>query len=73
MALVTKAIKYTKIKLHMHRVCVEVLADNFRALKLYKECGFNFEGYLRHKIFKNGRYRDVVIMSKLNPVHSKPV
>jgi diamine N-acetyltransferase len=71
-ALVMKTVKYTKSKLHMHRVYVEVLADNFRALRLYKECGFNFEGYLRHKVFKDGRYRDVVIMSQINQVRSKP-
>jgi diamine N-acetyltransferase len=71
-ALVIKTLKYTTSKLHMHRVYVEVLADNLRALKLYRECGFNFEGYLRHKVFKDGRYRDVVIMGQINRVRSKP-
>ncbi|HUV45504.1 MAG TPA: UDP-4-amino-4,6-dideoxy-N-acetyl-beta-L-altrosamine N-acetyltransferase [Dehalococcoidia bacterium] len=62
-ALVKELIRYARGKLNMHRVYLEVFADNERAIRLYERCGFGKEGLLRHKILKNGEFRDVVVMS----------
>ncbi|MCK4352476.1 UDP-4-amino-4,6-dideoxy-N-acetyl-beta-L-altrosamine N-acetyltransferase [candidate division WOR-3 bacterium] len=61
--LVRKIVDYAFKKLNMHRVYLELFADNERAINLYKKCGFKKEGLLRDKILKRGKFRDVVIMS----------
>jgi diamine N-acetyltransferase len=63
MALVKQLISYAKSKLKMHRLYLEIFADNEKAIKLYENCGFSKEGILRDKIFKDGKFRDVMVMS----------
>lgn len=62
-ALVRELISYATDKLNMHRLYLEVFADNEKAIKLYESCGFSKEGILRGKIFKDGKFRDVLVMS----------
>lgn len=40
----------------LHRVYLSVLADNESAIRLYKKCGFKFEGEFRDHLIINGRY-----------------
>ena len=54
---------YTIGELNMHRLYLEVFADNEKAIKLYRKCGFTEEGILRHKILRAGRFRDVLVMA----------
>lgn len=61
--LVKELINYATNKFNMHRLYLEVLADNDRAIRLYQNCGFIKEDILRDKIFKDGKSLDVVIMS----------
>lgn len=49
----------------MNRVEARINADNIASLKLHEKCGYNREGVLRQAIFKNGRFKDVVVMSIL--------
>ena len=51
--------------LNLHRVVLQVFADNPRAVRSYEKVGFTHEGRLREDVFKNGRYIDVLIMSIL--------
>lgn len=51
--------------LNLNRIYLEVFATNPRAMKTYEAAGFTREGVLRQKIFKNGRYIDVILMSIL--------
>ena len=63
--LVKELIKYVTEKLNMHRLYLEVFADNEKAIRLYERCGFRNEGILRDNVYKNGRFRDVMVMSYL--------
>lgn len=65
-ALVDKLVKHAFKILKMHRIYLEVFADNEKALKLYEKYGFKKEGILRDKILKNGVFKDVLIMSIIN-------
>ncbi len=51
--------------LNMHRVWLQVLDLNEVGLKLYKSVGFKEEGRLRQAIYRDGKYRDYIIMSVL--------
>ena len=51
--------------LGLQRVWAEVRADNEAALKAQAAAGFRREGYLRRHAFKEGRFRDVVILGIL--------
>ncbi|HEY4391792.1 MAG TPA: GNAT family protein [Paenibacillus sp.] len=51
--------------LNLNRLELEVYDYNERAHRCYLSCGFKEEGRLRQKIFKNGSYHDVIMMSVL--------
>jgi len=61
------ALAYAFEHLNLHRVTLEVFADNAAAIALYARLGFQEEGCLRQHVFAQGRYRDVLIMAKLRP------
>lgn len=52
-------------ELGLHRVYLRVFADNQRAIILYERLGFVREGQQRDDAFKDGRFRDVVVMGLL--------
>lgn len=51
--------------LNMHKVCLEVLADDDRAIGAYKRAGFVEEGRLRRNAWFEGRYVDALVMGLL--------
>lgn len=51
--------------LNLERVHLTVLRDNERAIGLYRKLGFVQEGVLRRAAFKDGRYRDMILMALL--------
>ncbi len=64
--MVTWAIKEApKFEEHIHRLSLTVFPSNQRAIKLYKECGFESEGVLKSYIFKGGKYRNILSMAML--------
>jgi diamine N-acetyltransferase len=55
--------------LNLHRISLTVFSDNSRAIASYKKSGFEFEGELREAAFISGSWRDLTVMSILNPRH----
>ncbi|WP_410769357.1 GNAT family N-acetyltransferase [Fontibacillus sp. BL9] len=51
--------------LNLNRLELEVYGFNERAYRCYLSCGFKEEGRARQKIFKQGKYHDVILMSIL--------
>jgi RimJ/RimL family protein N-acetyltransferase len=51
---------------NMHRVGLEVLADEPRAVNCYRKVGFVEEGRLRQRDWAAGEYHDVLVMSILD-------
>ena len=49
----------------LERVQVLLLEENAPALGLYRKCGFRPEGTLRHAAYKNGAWRNMLVMSVL--------
>ncbi|MCR4435057.1 MAG: UDP-4-amino-4,6-dideoxy-N-acetyl-beta-L-altrosamine N-acetyltransferase [Clostridiales bacterium] len=58
-------ISYGFNELNLRRIYLKVFRDNRQAVKLYKNLGFNEEGILRKDVYKNGKFKDVMIMSIL--------
>lgn len=52
-------------EMNLHRLKVTVFAFNEPALRCYEANGFIREGLLRQEVFRDGAYRDVVIMGRL--------
>lgn len=51
--------------LNLHRLELEVIAYNERAYRCYLRCGFKEEGRLRERIYRAGKYWDIIVMSVL--------
>lgn len=49
----------------LNRVEAHINADNSASLRMHEKCGYKRDGVLRQAIYKNGRYKDVVVMSIL--------
>lgn len=52
-------------EMNLNRLELEVYDFNERAYRCYLSCGFTEEGRLRERIYKNGRYSDVIQMGIL--------
>ena len=52
--------------LKLHRIELNVLADNEPALKLYRNFGFEQEATRKHAAVKNGRYVDEHLFARIN-------
>ncbi len=49
----------------LNRIYAHVNSDNTASLRMLEKCGYQREGVLRQAIFKNGRFKDVVVASIL--------
>ncbi len=57
--------------LQLHSLKLEVIEDNKVAINLYKKFGFEEEGRLREFVYKQGVWKDVIIMGTINPREKK--
>lgn len=53
-------LKYAFQELKLHKVYLNVLSDNVRAQRLYKECGFVQEGIAKDAVFIKDKYKSLV-------------
>lgn len=60
-----KTLNFAFESLNLNRVFLRVQKDNFKAINLYKKCGFRVEGTLRETVFKKGKFIDEIMMSIL--------
>jgi RimJ/RimL family protein N-acetyltransferase len=51
--------------MNLHRIGLDVFDDNPRAMRVYERLGFVHEGRKRDADFRDGKYRDKVMMSLL--------
>jgi RimJ/RimL family protein N-acetyltransferase len=58
-------LQYSFQELNLHRVQLEVQADNTRAVRCYKNAGFREEGIRRQLYFRDGKWRDQILMGIL--------
>lgn len=58
-------LSYSFRELNVHRLWLQVLETNERAIRLYEKLGFRREGTLRDAVFRNGAYVGYVVMSML--------
>jgi diamine N-acetyltransferase len=53
-------------RMGLGRLYLHVFADNEAAITLYKLVGFRHEGLLRAHVWKDGHFRDVMVMGRLS-------
>ncbi|WP_394140465.1 GNAT family N-acetyltransferase [Vibrio chagasii] len=66
-ALMQEAINQADNWLNLVRLELEVHSDNHAAIALYERVGFQLEGTKRLSTFKNGKYIDMLLMSRIKP------
>lgn len=60
-------LQYCFEELKLHRVFLRAFADNMQAIRSYEKAGFVREAYLHDDVCIDGKFRDIVLMAKLNP------
>lgn len=58
-------IAYCFAELNLNCLSVSVLADNLPSRRLWSRLGFRAEGLLRQRVYKQGRFHDLQVMSLL--------
>ena len=53
--------------LGLQRLFLFVQADNAAAIRAYRNCGFEVEGTLKRHVFKDGRFKDMLVMGLCRP------
>jgi len=51
--------------LELNKVWTHILDDNQASIHIFVKCGFVIEGHLRQHTYKDGQYRDVVLVGLL--------
>jgi ribosomal-protein-alanine N-acetyltransferase len=64
---VRAAIAWAFDQLGLHRICANYEPANERSGKLLRRLGFTIEGYARDYLFLDGRWRDHILTSLINP------
>ena len=58
-------VRYAFEELRLHLIYARINAHNEPSKKLFEKCGFKFEGTLRNRFYKRGKYIDVLSYSIL--------
>jgi [ribosomal protein S5]-alanine N-acetyltransferase len=65
------ALNYCWNHLNLERVGLVVFRHNARAIAAYSACGFKKEGVLRHFLFVDGAWVDLVLMAAFRPARKR--
>jgi glutamate-1-semialdehyde 2,1-aminomutase len=60
-------------RLNLHKVTLGVDAGHGQAVRLYRDLGFRIEGTQREQLFREGKYRDNIVMGLLRDDYRQPV
>lgn len=60
-----KMVQHGFFNLNLNRIYLTVLPENQKAYKIYQKIGFREEGVLRKAVYKDGCYRDLILMALL--------
>lgn len=52
-------------EMNMHLISLNVYEGNEIAFNLYKSLGFEVEGILKDRYYRNGKYGNIIVMSKI--------
>jgi len=69
-AITERLLHYAFEMIGLHSVTARVFCHNPNALMMFGHCGFSVRGWLPDAIYKQGRFRDVFLMSRLNNVEA---
>lgn len=62
---VNTAVKYAFSELRLNCLYANILVHNAASIKLFEKCGFQRDGVLRSRIYKQGRFIDMYSYSRL--------
>ncbi|MGN0005683.1 MAG: GNAT family N-acetyltransferase [Candidatus Gastranaerophilaceae bacterium] len=61
-------VNYAFDEMRLNCIYANVIEYNDLSRNLFEKCGFKKEGILRSRVYKNGRYNDIVSYSKIKEV-----
>lgn len=59
-------VKYAFEELKLHKIYLNVLSDNIRAIKFYEKCGFQFEGEFKDDLLLKGEWKTLKWYAMVN-------
>jgi [ribosomal protein S5]-alanine N-acetyltransferase len=62
---VLETVRFGFLSRGFERMWVRVISSNEASIALHEKIGYKREGVMRHAVFKNGRFHDVVLLSLL--------
>jgi ribosomal-protein-alanine N-acetyltransferase len=65
-------VEYGFDRLNLRRIDLGVFAEHKAAVRCYEKAGFKVEGRLRESLFKDGSYKDRVLMGLLRSEYTQP-
>ena len=63
---IKQILNYSFNELGLHRLQAVILEENIASKKTFQKIGFSEEGIMRHSLYKNGSYKNQIIMSILS-------
>lgn len=63
---VTSIIAFGMNRMHLNRIEADVIAGNDGSMRVLEKLGFQHEGVLRERVYKDGKYHDVHLFALLS-------
>ena len=56
-------VNYGMLEMNLHTVYANIIENNEKAIRCFQKAGFEVEGTLYHRLYKDGQFRNIVSMS----------